>query len=292
MTRSRREPMCGPWAPSCTRCSPGRRPSRTRICRARSTRVAPPRRRSMACRPASRRSSPGRCRATGGPLRRRRRAPRGDARRGRAAGPGRRDDRAPPVPLVPGPSIAGPEPHEVPSAVAEPVPVAGLASAAGSASKDRRRGLLAVVLAAALGLAALVVVLGSNLPTGATGPIDPVGRSAAPAAPLATPAHATASPPPAEPGNGKGNGKDNGKARTRAKARAATRTEPRTGRPRPATGRDVPARPNRAGRVGLCAARPTAAARAVIRSSTAARIPDGAQLADHRNATAGGGEPP
>ena len=106
------------------------------------------------------------------------------------------------------------DPRRVPPAAADPVPVApDWPSAAGPASQDRRRGPLAVVLAAALGLAALVVVLGSNLPTGATGPIDPVGRSAAPAAPLATAARATASPPPAEPGNGKGNGKDNGKGK-------------------------------------------------------------------------------
>jgi serine/threonine-protein kinase len=107
---------------------------------------------------------------------------------------------------VPGPSNAGPEAHAVPSAVGEAVPVAG-----GRVSPDRRRGRLAVVLAAALGFAALVVVLGSGLPTGATGPIDPVLRSAAPSAPLATPAHATPSPPSAEPGNGKGNGKGKGK---------------------------------------------------------------------------------
>ena len=69
-----------------------------------------------------------------------------------------------------------------------------------------------MLLAAALGLAALVVVLGSNLPTGATGPIHPVPGSAATAAPVATPARATASPP-AEPGNGNGSGKDNGKGK-------------------------------------------------------------------------------
>jgi hypothetical protein len=79
-------------------------------------------------------------------------------------------------------------------------------------SKDRRRGPLALMLAGLLVLGALVVVLGSNLPTGATGPIDPGGRSAAPTAPVATPARATASPA-AEPGNGKGNGKDNGKGK-------------------------------------------------------------------------------
>ena len=112
-----------------------------------------------------------------------------------------------PVPVpAQGPSDAGPEPQAVPSVVAEPVPVAG-----GRASPDRRRGLLAAALAAALGLGALVIVLGSNLPTGATGPIDPVRRSAPPTGPLATPTHATASPPSAEPGNDKGNGKGKGK---------------------------------------------------------------------------------
>jgi serine/threonine protein kinase len=115
-----------------------------------------------------------------------------------------------PVPLGVG-SDASHGPQEVPPAVADHGAVpAGLGSPAGAVSKDRRRGPLAVVLVAALGLAALVVVLGSNLPTGATGPIDQVGRSAAPAA---TPARATASAPPAEPGNGKGNGKDNGKGK-------------------------------------------------------------------------------
>jgi serine/threonine protein kinase len=114
-----------------------------------------------------------------------------------------------PVPLA-GPSDASPQ-HEVPPAVAGPV-AAGVASRAGPASKDRRRGPLAVLLAAALGVTALVVVLGSNLPTGATGPIHPVRGSAAPAAPVATPSRATASPR-AEPGNGNGSGKDNGKGK-------------------------------------------------------------------------------
>ena len=81
-----------------------------------------------------------------------------------------------PIP-VPGPSDAGPVSDAVPPTGAEPVPVA-----AGRASPDRRRGALAVVLGGALGLAALAVVLGSNLPTGATGPIEPGRGSAAPSA--------------------------------------------------------------------------------------------------------------
>ena len=117
-----------------------------------------------------------------------------------------------PVPLLAEPSDASPGPREAPPAVADhrAVSVGKRRSIAGPVSKDRRRGPLAAVLVAALGLAALAVVLGSNLPTGATGPIDPAGRSAAP---VATPARATASPQPAEPGKGNGNGKDSGKGK-------------------------------------------------------------------------------
>jgi eukaryotic-like serine/threonine-protein kinase len=95
----------------------------------------------------------------------------------------------------PAPSEKSPESQAIPPAVADPVPFAR-----GQASADRRRGPLAIALAAALGLAALAVVLGSNLPTGAIGPSDPIRRSAAP---LATPPAGTAS----DPGNGKGSGK-------------------------------------------------------------------------------------
>ena len=100
------------------------------------------------------------------------------------------------------------------------------------------------------------VVLGSNLPTGATGPIDP-GR------PLRCPGRDASSrrdrvgPAGRARQRRRGMARTTARARTRAKVTAATRTEPHTGTTRPAAtclrGRIS------AGRVGLCAARPKAA---------------------------------